>query len=142
MEYLFFGHLRWRYPHIKPRWYSRALWSARIYLGEPAEGLVNKTHEELRSKFTRKEWTKNPIANSQVDEVIANMPPFVPPFDNARRLTKMLNHIQEDDWRLAAWFKFRGVNLQPADLRDFRFDLNTRQITARINDAMKEFKNV
>lgn len=142
MEYLFFGYMRWKYTHVEPRWYKYALWSAWVYKGEPAEGLVNKAGTEIRSKFNRDEWTKNPINNRLVDDVVANMPPFEPPFDDARRLTKALQMVQEDDWRLILWFKLRGMPLLPSDIHDFRPDLNTRKISARINHEMKEHHNV
>ncbi len=138
MEYLYFGHLRWRYPHILPRWYNRALWSAWVYQGRTDENLVEYARDEVRKKFTRKKPDENPLQGSIVDDVVNNMPPLEPPFDNARRLTKTVLALQRDDWAPAAWYKQQNNPLLPGDLRDFRPDLTARQISKKITEAEEQ----
>lgn len=138
MEILYFKHLRWGYTHIERRWFTYALWGAWVFMGEPAEGLADRARAEIRAKFTRQPPLKNPLEKRWSNQVLENLPPFDPPFDNARRLTKMVRQIQQDNWQLAAWYKRRGMALRPADLRTFRFELSTRQIAAKIKQAEEQ----
>lgn len=134
MEYLYFKWLRLTHPHIKPRWYTRALWAAKIY--EQHEGdLSSEARSEISSVFARKKWTENPgLDETLLQDALDNLPPFEPPFDKARRLTMMLREIRDrDSWRTARWFRKMGMLNNPSDLVGIKnawgMTLNQRQVT-------------
>jgi|SRR5690606_26631773 len=139
MEYEFFRYMRYKYTHVKPRLYKQALWSAMVFLGEPRTPyLVERAKNKVDKKWTRKMAPKNPLEPWNVDEAVKNLPPFEPPFDDARRLTKAFLGIAEDDWSIAAWFADGGMPLYVPDIMDFRPDMTPYKIRRRIELANRE----
>jgi hypothetical protein len=135
MELLFFKFLRFRYTHVQRQWYTYALWAAERYAGRVDRDLVEYVKNEVAKKFTRTPTSENPLQPGKVDEVLRNLPPFEPPFDEARLLTKTIHAIMRDDWTLAAQWKSEGMSLGPAYLREFRPDISRSTITNRIAQA-------
>lgn len=139
MEILYFGYMRWKYTHVKPRLFSYALWAAWMFQGEqPTRILVETAKKEVGKKFTRKPPADTQVNHYWVDKVVENMPPMFPPFDDARRLTKAFRGIIADDWSEAAWFKRNGYPLCPADIKDIRPGLTSYYINKKIKQAEEQ----
>lgn len=138
-EYLLRQYIRWKYPHVQPKWMARALWGAWHYTGSgpgAPEQLVKKARLVAGSKFRSDPDLKNPNVSLEfLDDVVANMPPMEGGFERARIQTLMITNILErDDWRVAQWVWRRGMLPQPADLRDFLPDMKTREISNRLKE--------
>lgn len=131
MELLFFKYLRNKWTHVHRQWYIYALWAAEHYVGRVNEDLVEYSKNEVRKKFTRTSMDKNPLTLSQVDDVLRNLPPF----DGARRLTRTLEALLEDDWSLAAQWKIDGMRLGTKSILKFRPDLTPYRINKKITEA-------
>jgi hypothetical protein len=133
MELKFFGHMQFRYTHVDKKWFALALWGAWTEVGEPGD-LVNKAKDDVRKKFTRTPPT-SALAPHLVDDVLANLPPFEPGFDGARRLTKTILAFMQDDWTLAREWKDAGMPIGPGYIKHFRRDLSPTTISKRIANA-------
>lgn len=133
MELKFFRHMKFRYTHVSPKWYTYALWGAWTHLGEQGD-LVNKAKSDVRKKFTRDPAT-SAMSPDLIDDVLANLPPFEPGFDGARRLTKTILAFMQDDWALAREWQDEGMPLGPGYIRHFRRDLSPTTISNRIANA-------
>lgn len=138
MEVLFFGHLRWKYTYIQPRWYKYALLGALDCVG--AEIRVEDVKTEVDKKFKRKTPVDNPLApelvkGDRVTEVLRNLPPFEDSFAGAHRLTMTMHALMRDNWAPALWYKDQGYPLLAKDLRDLRPDLSVYMINRKIREA-------
>lgn len=134
MELLFFAYMRNKWTHVGQQWYKYALWAAETYAGRVEGDLVQYSKNEVRKKFTRTTKDKNPLSPKQVDEVLRNLPPF----DEARRLTRTLEALLEDDWTMAAQWKIDGFPLGTKSLRHFRPDLSNYMVNKKITEAEEQ----
>lgn len=135
MELLFFKFLRFRYTHVDRQWYIYALWAAEQYAGGHPENRVEYAKNEVAKKFTRTPTSENPLQPGKVDEVLRNLPPFEPPFDEARLLTKTIHACMRDDWSLAARWKAEGLPLGPRSIRQFLPEMSNYMINKKIAEA-------
>lgn len=138
MELLYFRYLRNKWHHVGEQWYKYALWAAETYAGRVEGDLVEYSKNEVRKKFTRTPTDKNPLTPRQVDDVIRNLPPAVPPFNGARRLTRTLESLMQDDWSMAAGWKIDGFPLGTISIRHFRPDLSNYMVNKKITEAEEQ----